>query len=237
MNTIIETDVIVKNEGGEILTYVDMQEIIRKEVSKFYYKYSAIRAHYDIEDIVDEVCLYYLSPMKHFDSTRLNHYVEKYNGDIKHLKNLFKLTSRQWLNMVLRDKQIKHKDVSLNNVISGMDDKLVELQDLMSDDSIDIESRLREEEFLNDILADLRFYNLMYMCNYIKDKSVKITSLDIDVDRLTQLHLSLLKDIIAGYKVKELKSKYEDYEYLITGVREVLNKKYKVINGYRSRVA
>ena len=52
MSSIIKGETIVEKEGGPTLTYADMQELIRKEVSKLYYKYKAIHVDYDIEDIV-----------------------------------------------------------------------------------------------------------------------------------------------------------------------------------------
>ena len=237
MNSIIKTDVIVKNEGGNTLTYSDMQELIRKEVSRFYYKYSAIKSEYEIDDIVDEVCLYYFSPMKHFDETRLDHYVKKYNGDINHLKNLFKLTSRQWLNLVLRDKHVKNKEFSLNSIITGVDDKVVEFQDLLVDETIDLEAKLKEEEFLNELLIDLREYNLTHLYNQAQSKNTMLKKLEficnpynmIDAHKLTETHLCLIRDIIAGYQSKELKAKYSNYKYLMDSMTEVLSHRYNKV--------
>ena len=231
---------IVQDSRGNSLTFADMQGIIRKEVSKFYNSYKVLQADYEVDDIVDEVCLYYLSPMKRTGEIRLEHYVNTHPGDINYLKNLLKLTSRQWLNCVVRDKHIKHKELSLNSIISNADDKVVELQDLIADDSIDIEAKVQEKDFLVGIVKDLREYNVMYLYNKAKvvaeKKNKTLTQLEficnthnlIDVHKLTEAHLNLIKDLIAGYKSKELKVKYKDYAYLINGVKQVLSKRYLI---------
>lgn len=233
MSSIIKGETIVEKEGGPTLTYADMQELIRKEVSKLYYKYKAIHIDYDIEDIVNEVCLYYLSPMKHSDETRIDHYVKLYDGDINHLTNLFKLSARQWLIVCLRNKNIKHRGLSLNTLINVGEDRVAELQDLIADESVHIDSDILEQDYLNGLVEDLRKYNTKYLYLKAKTKNKALSELEficnpqniIDVGTLNDLHLKLINDIISGYKVWELKLKYQNYNYLIKALRETFNQR------------
>lgn len=233
MNQITKNDVIVQDEGGNLLTYADMRELIRKEVSKDYCKYKVLRSSYDIDDIVNDVCLYYLSPMKHYNETRLSHYVNKHKG-VAYIKNLIKLTSRQWVGCVLRDKHVKHNAYSLNTVLSDADNRFVEFQDLIVDETIDLDARFNERDFLVDIIKDLREYNKKYLFSCARQKDESLSELEficsvqnnLKIGELNEMHYKLIQDLIYGYKVKDLKKKYTEFNYLMNSLKEVLSKKY-----------
>ena len=156
--------VLVKNElTGEVLTVDLMIKTIRSEVSKFYYSYSNLRRYYELEDIVQDIVCYYFSPMKKIPKTRLVHYSELYDNNIKYLINLFKLTSRQWLNMLCRNRDVQNNPISLNTVITNkakLDGHVTELQDLIKDDScVSTISLLLDKEFISEVVEDLKQHN------------------------------------------------------------------------------
>lgn len=229
----VHNDVIMEYEGG-IFTYTDMYELIKKEISKIYFSYAALRVDYTIDDLTNDVMLTYMSPMKSTGENRLQHYLDKYQGDINHLKNLFKLSARQQLNMALRNKHIKYKGFSLNTVVSHTDDNIIEYQDLLVDESIDFDTKLEEQDFINSLIKDLDEYNKrnMYMISLEKQqvKSRLEFILDpnnlINVAMLTEKHKQMIIDLLNGYKVYELKTKYKkDYKYLMDGIKAVLQER------------
>lgn len=224
--------VLVKNDlTGEVLTIDKMVSIIRSEVRKSYYSYSHLRRSYDLDDVVQDIVCYYFSPMKKQPVTRLVHYSELYNNNINYLTNLFKLTSRQWLNMLCRNKDVKNNPLSLNTVVSKFDENLGELQDFIKDDTC--ASVLLEKELLTDLLRDLHIYN----CNQVFKKfggNVTYTKFYsnpynmIEVAKLTSRQENLIMDFLNGYSKVELKLKYEDYPQLLKAIKFVLGKRKRV---------
>jgi hypothetical protein len=229
-----QSDVVMEYQGG-IFTVKDMYDLVKKEITKRYLTYPGLKLDYSIDDLTNEVMVNYYSKMKSTGEIRLHYYVKKYNGDIAHLKNLIKLSAVQQLNMALRNKHVKNRGYSLNNILTSVEDNIVEFQDLLVDDKIDLDRKFEEEDFINDLIKELDEYNKKEVYT-IELNAGRVTSrLNflinphnlIKVAELNEKHRELIKDLIAGYPPKELRAKYKEYRYLMNGIKEIKEKRFK----------
>jgi hypothetical protein len=232
-NNSLSEGVLVKNEAtGEVLTIDMMIKTVRSEVGRLYPTYPYVKQYFELDDIVQDIICYYFSPMKKVNKTRLLHYSELYDCNIKYLTNLFKLTSRQWLNMLCRNMDVKNNPVSLNTVVSmheKFDSSMAELQDFIKDDSL--KDILDEQDLFNDILTSLHDYNFYTLYSKLKklhknNYSVSRFYMDpmnlIKVQEATSRQESLLRDILKGFSKAELKSKYKDFNKIWKVLKFVL---------------
>lgn len=237
MNSSYSEGVLVKNANtGEVLTIDMMINTIKGELSKHFYNYPSLVSHYDMEDVLQDVVCYYFSSMKKTDKMRLTHYSELYDNNINYLINLFKLTSRQWLNMLCRGNEIKANPISLNSMVTNSSksfgDSSCELQDLVKDNTLD--KLLDDNEFLIDMQRLLHEYNVKTLytkfkktCRGRSDYCSFISNPNnlIEVQRLTSRQYSLLEDFLEGFSKAELKRKYDDYARLFKVLKLVLTKR------------
>ena len=233
--------VLVKNDlTGEILTVDMMVRVIRNEVKKLFISYSNLHRYYELDDVVQDIVCYYFSPMKKVPKIRLVHYSELYDNNIQYLINLFKLTSRQWLNMLCRNRDVENNPVSLNTMVGSTlsDGKIMVLQDFVKDESVI--SRVSDKEFLADVFAELHKYNFDLLfskeCKRLaksRDRISYSTALDIfmhDSDKMNEVmentlrQRSFLLDFLDGYTKAELRSKYSDFNRLMKVIKLVLKR-------------
>lgn len=233
--------VLVKNEvTGEVLTIDMMVRVIRTEVKKLFMTYSNLHRYYELDDVVQDIVCYYFSPMKKVPKIRLVHYSELYDNNIQYLINLFKLTSRQWLNMLCRNRDVENNPISLNTIVGSTltDDKVVELQDFIKDKSVI--SRTLDREFLEDVFTELYKYNFDLLfskeCKRLANSRSKISysvALDNflnDSDKMNEImentlrQRSFLLDFLNGYTKVELRSKYSDFNRLMKVIKLVLKR-------------
>ena len=238
--------VLVKNEvTGEVLTVDTMVRVIRYEVGRLFLRYSNLKNYYEIDDVVQDIVCYYFSPMKKVSTIRLIHYSELYNNNIQYLINLFKLTSRQWLNMLCRNRDVKNNPISLNTRVNknSLDDKVMELQDFIKDESCF--TRFTDKEFFTDVFSELHKYNFdkIFNVEYRRLQKEKRTisyerALNIfmnDAEKMEEVMLATIRqrdflmDFLGGYTKAELKVKYKDFNRLMRIIKLVLKRRVESI--------
>ena len=84
MNQIItETEELLK---GIDMSIEDIYDIMRKGVANRYRMVSQLWGYETVDDMVNSLWLYYLSPMKSTGEIRLHYYIKKYNDTISNSK-------------------------------------------------------------------------------------------------------------------------------------------------------
>lgn len=242
MNNSYSEGVLVKNDiTGEVLTIDTMVKIIRTEVTKLWASYPKLNHYYEIDDVVQDIVCYYFSPMKKLSTIRLLHYSELYNCSIQYLVNLFRLTSRQWLNMLCRNRDVKNDPISLNMKVNkdSLDGKIMELQDFVKDESVKYD--LLDSEFFTDVMDALHKHNFNSLfrkeCKRIHKERGKLNfkyTLDDfrndsakmeEVMSLTLRQRSFLLDFLDGYTKVELRVKYKDFYKLMKAIKLILKRR------------
>jgi len=223
-----ETEQLLNNIG---MTMEGVYDIVKKGVANRFRQVSQLWGYDTVDDLVQSLMLYYLSPMKSTKEIRLNYYIKKYN-DKKHLENQIRLVAYQWPICQARRKEIKNKPISFDrdfNVDSD-DNSLAVIETIPDESSIaQVEDKLMIEDLINRLTELLNQLNL----EALREKSKKDSlSFLIDMDNYiivynqTKIQLSLFKDLYYGYKRCELNKKYNNYSKHLMVLKNALSKIY-----------
>ena len=222
------------------LTLEDIYALIRKCVAHRYKHFSRLQSYTSVDDMTQDVFLYYLSPMKSTNEIRLNHYIKEYK-DKQHIINLIKQTSYQLPLYTLRRKDAKEIPISLQSVIYEANFFVDTLEDVIEDTKLSNE--FSNVEFTTDIMKLL--VEALNEANYsiLKQKAEKkktkynaknlpfmlnIKNCFLAYNR-TKIQLRIIQDLADGYKNSELAKKYISFNKDIKIIREVFTNK---INKY-----
>ena len=233
MNQIItETEELLK---GIDMSIEDIYDIMRKGVANRYRMVSQLWGYETVDDMVNSLWLYYLSPMKSTGEIRLHYYIKKYN-DKKHIENQIRLSAYQAPLVTARRNEVKNKPISYEQDINNdSDGSKITLVETLEDNYIKVqfENNLMLEDIINTLTETLNQMNLDYLKQHSRKSSLEFL---IDMNnyllayKQTSIQLNLLRDLYNGYKRNELTNKYTNYNRQLNMIKNALSTLYPEYN-------
>lgn len=229
-----ETEDLLQQIG---LTMDEVCAIIKKCVAWRYKTVSQLWGLTTIDDMAQEVLVYYLSTMKSTGDVRLDYYIKKYN-DKQHIINLLKQTSSQLPMYTLRSTEAKHRAVSLQTELSTKDGHTYLLEEILEDEDATkaITEGILKDDFMNVLKEELDKINFNILRIEHRER-LKKTTLHFNASNLpfllntdnyilannrTHTQLQIFKELAEGHTKTELIKKYvsfkKDFEILKTAI-------------------
>lgn len=206
---------------------------VRNELSKYYYSYPKVREMFELDDIVQDVIMWYYQPMKNGEQ-RLAHYLSKcgFNHFCNHLRSSLKQT----IPALLRYSFMKNIPMSLNVPIDR-DNETTEFLDMIADKSESSDSLVQFSDLLMQIKKSLQETRTISLYKEALKSNPSLSynefriypSTILSVWPIVREQINIVQDLMNGYKSTELRLKYKDFDILLQGVRSV------VTNYYRSQ--
>ena len=227
---ITETEKLLK---GINMSIDDVYDIIKKGVANRFKMMPQLWGYDTVEDLAQNLMVYYLSPMKSTGEIRLNYYIKKYNNK-SHIENQIRLSAYQTPLCQARRKEIKNRPISYEvafNQSNNNDDNAISLKETIADEYVKVkfEENLILEDLINALTETLNQLNLDYLREHSKKDSLSfLTDMNnyILVCNQTKMQLSLLRDLYHGYKRCELNKKYSNYTKQINILKDALSRLY-----------
>lgn len=231
-----ETEQLLNNIGMSI---EEMQDIIKKGVANRFKHMSQLWGYDTVDDLSQNLILYYLSPMKTTGEIRLNYYIKKYN-DKKHIENQIRLAAYQSPICRARRQEIKNRPVSFDQEYSLTNNNgALSFEETIEDEhmTMKFEDNLLLEDLITELTETLNQINLDYLKKQSKKDSLSFL-IDMNnyvlVTNQTKIQLNILKDLFYGYKRCELNKKYSNYNKQITIIKNALTKLYPQYGEFKS---
>lgn len=219
-----ETETLLE---GINLTMNEIYTTIKNSIAWRYKTVSQLWGYTTVDDMAQEVLLYYLSVMRSTGEIRLNHYIKKYN-DRQHIINMLKQTSYQLPIYTLRSTGMKHKPLSLQVEIKLENDYTTTLEECIEDPKAhtEITKDLLREDFLKVLIEELNTINFNILkTEYLEKKKKEVVQFNasnlpflldtkncLKATSRTKTQIRILKDLVKGCTKAELAKKYDTYK-------------------------
>jgi len=211
---ITETEQLLNSIGMSIM---EVQDIIKKGVANRFKSMVQLWGYDTVEDLSQNLMLYYLSPMKSTGEIRINYYIKKF-GDKAHIENMIRLSAYQAPICQARRKEIKNRPISIDQAFSVDEDnaQMTSEENIIDESAmIQLEDNLNFEDLINNLTEILNQINLEGLKRQSKKDDLSFL-IDMNnyilVCKQTKTQLNLLKDLFYGYKRGELHTKYSNYK-------------------------
>ena len=161
---------ITKTETEQLLNDIDMSiediyDIIKKGVANRFKIMKQLWGYDTVDDLSQNLILYYLSPMKTTGEIRLNYYIKKYN-DKKHIENQIRLAAYQSPICRARRQEIKNRPVSFDQEYSlTNNNSVLSFEETIEDEhtTVKFEDNLLLEDLITELTETLNQINLDYL--------------------------------------------------------------------------
>ena len=185
-------------------------KVVTAETTIWYYRYPSIQAIYELDDLIHENILYFYKYTKK-GVQRLVDMLDKCTTQ-KHFINIIKATCRFQIPELRRLNYVKYFPLSLNRKMNSQDND-------DGDEHIDFVKDSHEDLTNSVEMSDL--YDAIIQCSDLYLKRGQ------DLSELISDHLSIIRDLEAGYKKIELQSKYKDFDTKLKNIKEIIKSFYE----------
>ena len=210
------------------MTMQDVYKIIGKGVSTSYLKTSSLRSYTTIDDMTQDVLLYYLSTMKSTGEIRLNYYIKACKSR-EHFARLLFQAGMQKPYLVVNSKAYRERAYSFEDVFKDIEDcddyKINTISKYLIDKEKEPNKTMQNKEIVDLIVEKLNTYNF----NRLKLKYKDNLSFLMDTKNCliaykeTLKQLRLIIDKFNGVPILELKEKYGcNPQYEMRKIRNIL---------------
>ena len=211
-------------------------QFVKEILAKDYYRYPAVMGMFELDDLVQDTVMWYYQPMRNGEQ-RLAHYLKLYEGDMKHFWNTLKCGLKQTIPALMRYNFMKNIPMSLNVPLDS-DDESIEFLDALPDTSESLFSQVQYDDTLTQIKNTLREENIKRIykeamkdnpnLNYMEFRLYPMTI--IQIGPRTAEQYNIITDLLAGYKMTELRAKYSEFDKMLTEIRTAFTLYYEKHN-------
>lgn len=225
-----ETEVLLERIN---LSIPEVYDIIKRGVTSRYNSMRQLKTCTTVDDLTQNVLLFYLDKMETANDIRLNHYIKKYN-DREHIINLIKQTSYQLPIYYARTQEVINisKTCSLDYEYC-IDNHYVAFGEFVEDvkASKQITNNVMHKDFMMILKKELQRINYKIIKNnrlkHINRKNrhtEKYSILGMRKTALenTEIQLNIIKDLCDGYKQKELRKRHRAFSSNLQIIRGAL---------------
>lgn len=205
-------------------------EFVSNELAKQYYRYPKVQGMYELDDLVQDVIMWYYQPMRNGEQ-RLAHYLKLY--DLQHFCNHLRFSLQQYIPALLRYNHMKYIPMSLN-VPLDYDNESTEFIDMIADETESYESKLTFIDTFDEIKRALKESNTRKLYKEAKrlDPNLCYDEFKVYPTTITEIgpilrdQLNIISDLLHGYKPSELRNKYTNYDSLLRCVKSAVEQFY-----------